>query len=205
MNLRAWWRGRKRKWPWITGGVVLLLLVISAISGDPRRMGPEGVSSAVPRASTSTTTMSVAAATIPNDLVGKSPKDARPALEALGFRNIAVESVDGRSVIVEANWRVVSIDGIGTSVPLSTRVVLRVEKPQPATTTTVEPTATPEPAPVPQPQPVPEPQPEPPAPRDAYYANCDEARRAGAAPLYAGQPGYRRALDRDGDGIACDK
>ncbi|MDA2890615.1 excalibur calcium-binding domain-containing protein [Mycolicibacterium sp. BiH015] len=24
-----------------------------------------------------------------------------------------------------------------------------------------------------------------------------------AAPLYAGQPGYRAALDRDGDGVAC--
>jgi Excalibur calcium-binding domain len=35
-----------------------------------------------------------------------------------------------------------------------------------------------------------------------YYPNCDTARAAGAAPLYAGQPGYRSALDRDGDGVA---
>jgi len=39
----------------------------------------------------------------------------------------------------------------------------------------------------------------------AYYANCTAAKAAGAAPLYAGQPGYRSALDRDGDGIACEK
>lgn len=39
----------------------------------------------------------------------------------------------------------------------------------------------------------------------AYYSNCDEAKAAGAAPMYRGSPGYRRALDRDGDGIACDK
>lgn len=39
---------------------------------------------------------------------------------------------------------------------------------------------------------------------DAYYANCDAARAAGAAPLHAGQPGYRPGLDRDGDGIACE-
>lgn len=38
----------------------------------------------------------------------------------------------------------------------------------------------------------------------AYYANCSAARAAGAAPLYVGDPGYRRALDRDGDGVACE-
>ena len=38
-----------------------------------------------------------------------------------------------------------------------------------------------------------------------YYANCDEARAAGAAPISRGEPGYRSGLDRDGDGVACDK
>lgn len=38
----------------------------------------------------------------------------------------------------------------------------------------------------------------------AYYENCTEARAAGAAPLYYGEPGYRPKLDRDGDGIACE-
>lgn len=38
----------------------------------------------------------------------------------------------------------------------------------------------------------------------AFYANCSEARAAGAAPIYAGQPGYRGGLDRDDDGIACE-
>jgi hypothetical protein len=36
------------------------------------------------------------------------------------------------------------------------------------------------------------------------YGSCAEARAAGAAPLYAGQPGYSRKLDRDGDGVACE-
>lgn len=39
----------------------------------------------------------------------------------------------------------------------------------------------------------------------AYYANCTEAKAAGAAPLYRGEPGYREKLDRDKDGIACEK
>lgn len=37
-----------------------------------------------------------------------------------------------------------------------------------------------------------------------YYRNCSEAREAGAAPISRGEPGYRPALDRDGDGIACE-
>lgn len=36
------------------------------------------------------------------------------------------------------------------------------------------------------------------------YANCTEAREAGAAPLHRGDPGYSTRLDRDGDGTACE-
>lgn len=48
---------------------------------------------------------------------------------------------------------------------------------------------------------------EPPAPDpapDVYYKNCKEAKAAGAAPLYVGEPGYRAALDADHDGVACE-
>ena len=41
-------------------------------------------------------------------------------------------------------------------------------------------------------------------PQQGGYRNCREARAAGAAPLYRGQPGYSARLDRDGDGIACE-
>ena len=37
------------------------------------------------------------------------------------------------------------------------------------------------------------------------YANCTAVKAAGAAPLYAGQPGYSTSLDRDRDGVACEK
>lgn len=43
-----------------------------------------------------------------------------------------------------------------------------------------------------------------PDPGSVYYPNCAAARAAGAAPIYAGQPGYRPKLDRDGDGVACE-
>ena len=68
----------------------------------------------------------------------------------------------------------------------------------------------PEPAPEPaqpqEPEPAPEPaQPQEPEPGGVYYRSCKEAKAAGAAPLYQGEPGYRPGLDRDHDGIACEK
>ena len=44
-----------------------------------------------------------------------------------------------------------------------------------------------------------------PEPQKESYANCKAAKAAGAAPLYRGDPGYSEDLDRDGDGIACEK
>jgi len=43
-----------------------------------------------------------------------------------------------------------------------------------------------------------------PKPSGVYYRGCNEARAAGAAPIYRGQPGYRPEMDGDGDGIACE-
>ncbi|SCC23832.1 excalibur calcium-binding domain-containing protein [Bacillus thuringiensis] len=37
------------------------------------------------------------------------------------------------------------------------------------------------------------------------YANCAAVKSAGKAPLYRDQPGYSSKLDRDGDGVACEK
>ena len=37
-----------------------------------------------------------------------------------------------------------------------------------------------------------------------YYSGCDDARAAGAAPLYRDEPGYRPEMDGDSDGIACE-
>ncbi|MCX2179528.1 excalibur calcium-binding domain-containing protein [Streptomyces sp. SKN60] len=77
----------------------------------------------------------------------------------------------------------------------------------------------PKPKPKPKPTPTPTPEPEPTYDNDAttggsssggsdggsvYYENCTAARDAGAAPIRRGEPGYRPALDRDNDGIACD-
>lgn len=66
------------------------------------------------------------------------------------------------------------------------------------------------PAAVPSPSPAAAPPAPPPPPATTsaaggvYYANCAAVRAAGKAPLHRGDPGYRSALDRDGDGIACE-
>src|SRR3954447_7350470 len=73
--------------------------------------------------------------------------------------------------------------------------------PAPAPQPAPAPAAKPAPAPAPAPQPAPAP---PPPPASVSYANCDAVRAAGAAPVYAGQPGYSRKLDRDGDGVGCE-
>jgi hypothetical protein len=68
--------------------------------------------------------------------------------------------------------------------------------------------APPAPAPVvvaPEPEPAPAAPPAPaPAPVDVYYENCDAVRAAGAAPIYAGSPGFQPKFDRDKDGVGCD-
>lgn len=43
------------------------------------------------------------------------------------------------------------------------------------------------------------------AQRAPIYRSCAEVRAAGKAPLRRGEPGYSRALDPDGDGVACER
>lgn len=36
------------------------------------------------------------------------------------------------------------------------------------------------------------------------WGGCNDARAAGTAPIYRGEPGYRAEMDGDGDGEACE-
>jgi hypothetical protein len=44
-----------------------------------------------------------------------------------------------------------------------------------------------------------------PVKHEVSYANCDDARAKGAAPVHAGQPGYGAHLDSDSDGVGCEQ
>jgi micrococcal nuclease len=88
--------------------------------------------------------------------------------------------------------------------PCNGSVTLAVPTPPPAPTSAPPAAAT---KAAPKPPPVRTTAEAPPAEPDnssAYYANCSAAKAAHAAPLYAGQPGYRSGLDRDHDGVACE-
>jgi hypothetical protein len=65
-------------------------------------------------------------------------------------------------------------------------------------------TPTPPPPPPPPPPPAPKPTTTTPKPKPVFFANCEEAWRAGAAPIQWGQPGYRVELDANRNGIACE-
>lgn len=43
----------------------------------------------------------------------------------------------------------------------------------------------------------------PPQPGD-QWGGCNDARAAGTAPIYRGEPGYRSDMDGDGDGVDCE-
>ncbi|MGI5166394.1 excalibur calcium-binding domain-containing protein [Spirillospora sp. CA-253888] len=95
------------------------------------------------------------------------------------------------------------------STPTPTPVPARPKKPkvteeEPQDPSTPEETPSSESEPEVESEPEPEPEPSSKAPRSVHYENCTAARAAGAAPLSAGDPGYSRKLDRDGDGVACE-
>lgn len=85
--------------------------------------------------------------------------------------------------------------------------------------TTVAKTTTPPPAPPPRKQSSPPPSPSPTPTSETpdftitltvpdipvFYPNCAYARLVGAAPIHKDEPGYREELDRNRNGIACER
>ena len=132
----------------------------------------------------------------------------------------------------EDGFKVTAQDAVGEGVSTSSTITLTVTEsavaslvmtPDESPSVTPEPEATPEPEVTPEPEPAseepqeasdaPEVEEEPAAPAPApqpvraptqMYSSCAQARAAGAAPLYEGDPGYNPRLDRDKDGVACE-
>ena len=167
---------------------------------------------------------------IPN-VVGQDLPAAVKTLNEAGYKSISMQDENGKILYNSEEYVVTAQDPAKGKTATSKTIKLTAKakvaptpSPSPTTkspsptptTTSPTPTPTPEPtteAPAPEPA-QPERHEEAPAPvhqeqrapePQTYYANCAAARAAGAAPIYQGQPGYRSGLDRDGDGIACDK
>ncbi|WP_399467096.1 excalibur calcium-binding domain-containing protein [Streptomyces venezuelae] len=109
---------------------------------------------------------------------------------------------------VRSTVPVVYLTEPGVPCPKSTSELLHKPTPKPTPTT-----QKPKPTPTPEPTRTRAPEPEP--TEDAgdgssggggsvSYRNCAAVRAAGAAPIHAGDPGYGRHLDRDGDGVGCE-
>ena len=132
----------------------------------------------------------------------------------------------------EDGFKVKAQDAVGEGVSTSSTITLTVAEsavaslvmtPDESPSATPEPEATPETEATPEPEPASEepteasdapeveeePAPPAPAPQPVraptqMYSSCAQARAAGAAPLYEGDPGYNPRLDRDKDGVACE-
>lgn len=191
------------------------------------------------------------AVTVPG-VIGLTLDKATDQLKDLGLEVEAVDTANGKSIMVKKNWQVTSQDAAeGASLAKGSTVHLGVGKAadkaaeekatadkaaaekaaadaaaaakaaadkaaadQAAAQLAAEQAAAQKAAaeaaaqqaakPAPAAPAVPAPAPVAPAPAAVYYQNCDAVRAAGAAPLYANQPGFRAALDRNSNGVACE-
>lgn len=169
---------------------------------------------------------------VPN-VVGDALPKAVERLQNSGYRELAVVDDHGMSITeshYEDGYKVTEQDAQGSDIPTTQTITLTVTKSEIASlvsTPTETPSETsseasegaspdteptteePEPAPVePAEEPAEEPAAPAPAPEPAlapvHFSSCKQAREAGAAPLYRGDPGYNPKLDRDNDGVACE-
>lgn len=170
---------------------------------------------------------------VPN-VVGMALPEAVKNLETSGYRHVAVIDELGTTIEeshYEDGFKVTAQDAVGEDVSTSTTITLTVTEsavaslvmtPDESPSATPEAEATPETEATPEPEPAseepaeasdapaveeepapPAPAPEP-TPAPVHFASCKQAREAGAAPLYEGDPGYNPRLDRDKDGVACE-
>ena len=206
---------------WI-GTALCLLMTVFAFVGAAR--APEPAAVVQPAAAPAAPVL----LSVPN-VVGMADAQARQVLAAAGFTTIVLGPSTGSVAGVAEGTVTTQLPGAAALASAGDPITLgeAAAPPVPAAVPTAAPTAAPaaveEPvadAPrVDAPRPlVAAPRAAAPAPAaaapaapaqesggsSAYYANCSAAKAAGAAPLYRGDAGYRSALDRDGDGVACE-
>lgn len=187
-----------RRWPWVTGGIAVLLVVI-ALTQSPTKSTPPTMTigdpgPTVPPPTRSNTTPTSTAIRTPATLA-PAPAVVVPALPRATPRHTVARAATPTPRLVVPTPTTTPGP---TAVPTPTTAA-QASVPATATgpgTSTIEtpPTALPTPvvtAPLP-------------GATSTYYSNCAAARAAEAAPLHRGDPGYRPGLDRDADGVACE-
>ena len=200
--------------------LIALVIALAPILAGCEDSSAHGSSSASPTATTATTPVMIE---VP-DVVGMKGDAAAVALKEAGLTSSpSYTDADGEdSVWNSSDWSVTSQDpAAGERVPADQAITLTVNDDSAeaaasasasASAAAAETSASAEASeqavqdePAQPAEPAQRPQQDPKKSTSTYYANCTEAKAAGAAPMYEGDPGYRSGLDRDHDGIACDK
>lgn len=200
--------------------LIALVIALAPILAGCEDSSAHESSSASPTATTATTPVMIE---VP-DVVGMKGDAAAVALKEAGLTSSAsYTDADGEdSVWNSSDWSVTSQDpAAGERVPADQAITLTVNDDSAeaaasasasASAAAAEASASAEASeqavqdePAQPEEPAQRPQQDPKKSTSTYYANCTEAKAAGAAPMYEGDPGYRSGLDRDHDGIACDK
>lgn len=135
--------------------------------------------------------------------IGGGPADREEAPAPAAFAAPAIADVSTTTTTAATT----TTTATATATIAPTPETVTVYAPPPLTTTQYVPAPAPEPVYIAEPEPVYVP-PAPvvaEAPSFVTYENCDAVRAAGAAPIYVGDPGYSIKLDRDKDGIGCEK
>ena len=200
--------------------LIALVIALAPILAGCEDSSAHESSSASPTATTATTPVMIE---VP-DVVGMKGDAAAVALKEAGLTSSpSYTDADGEdSVWNSSDWSVTSQDpAAGERVPADQAITLTVNDDSAeaaasasasASAAAAEASASAEASeqavqdePAQPEEPAQRPQQDPKKSTSTYYANCTEAKAAGAAPMYEGDPGYRSGLDRDHDGIACDK
>ena len=181
----------KRRWGRVSISALVLFVVGGLALPDTAPSETDDVKSASVVAPTSTSTSSEPTSTASTTSEMTSTTSSTTSSSATTSTSAAVTTSTTASFEPTEEWE----DEESHDRDRDRRQSVWTPEPQPI----VEYTPTPTPAPQQFVQ-----QPVAPAPA-AYYQNCAAVRAAGAAPLYAGQPGYEAPrLDRDYDGVACE-
>jgi Excalibur calcium-binding domain len=143
--------------------------------------------------------------TVPYTAAGKPAKKPAVGKVLLGLAGVAVLFVCGAAIFAPDAPKKDNAGSVRPSAVISTEQVAASAVP-----VAVAPSAGPSPSPSSaRATPVAPAKTTKPAParttaKPVYYANCDAVYAAGRSNLRRSDPGYRKALDRDGDGVACE-
>lgn len=181
----------------LTIGALLSLMVVGSLhpaTADPATVAATSVDPTTTAAATPTAGPAQSSAS-PSSTPSATPTTRAPVLvekkvtlkyQVTTKRDSSL--AEGTTKVVRAGRNGIRIDTYSDGTKISSRVVKKPVAKVVAVGTRTKPTKSSKPS----------------KPKNVYYANCNAARAAGAAPVYRGQPGYGRHLDRDGDGVGCE-